>query len=494
MSTADKLNKLLETKEAIKQAIIDKGGTVGDVFADYPAAIQNIQGGGGSGTFVVPAGMKFAYSNDIKEFPEDWDWSEAEQADDLSYLFQNCTSLIKVPKLTITNATKTSNMFGYCSALTEIDVSNWDLSKVKDMSNMFSNCKALTSIKGEINSSSNTNFQYIFYSCNNLRTIPALDCTSNTSTSSSYNSPVGSCYSLRTFGGLIGMNKSFYCSGSDVLSYESLLNVLNGLADGVSGQTLTLNEVLVNLLTDDDIAIATSKGWSVSPSRTITSPVVVTDLKQVPASTVRINPNIYDFSQYNGNWGISGNYTLLPCKNNLKVFEGNISNTTDATYMFGSCGELRYVNLYYTGNVTNMVSMLKRTSALLECNLSEWDTSQVTDMAEMFYETGLEEIDLKGWNTSNVTDMSRMFYNCKARVIDLRGFVFSKVITMYRMFSNCDYLQEVYIDGDISNVNDVSEMFNNITIEGTLYYNPAYDYSKIIAELPATWTAVPLTE
>lgn len=97
------------------------------------------------------------------------------------------------------------------------------------------------------------------------------------------------------------MNKSFYCSGSDVLSYESLLNVLNGLADGVSGQTLTLNEVLVNLLTDDDIAIATSKGWSVSPSRTITSPVVVTDLKQVPASTVRINPNIYDFSQYNGN-------------------------------------------------------------------------------------------------------------------------------------------------------------------------------------------------
>lgn len=107
-------------------------------------------------------------------------------------------------------------------------------------------------------------------------------------------------------------------------------------------------------------------------------------------------------------------------------------------------------------------------------------------MAKMFFETGLEEIDLKGWNTSNVTDMSRMFYNCKARVIDLRGFVFSKVTTMYRMFSNCDYLQEVYIDGDISNVNNVSEMFNNITTEGTFYYNPAYDYSVIIAQLPAT--------
>lgn len=73
MSTADKLNKLLETKEAIKQAIIDKGGTVGDVFADYPTAIQNIQGGGGSGTFVVPAGMKFGNSDGITEFPENWD-------------------------------------------------------------------------------------------------------------------------------------------------------------------------------------------------------------------------------------------------------------------------------------------------------------------------------------------------------------------------------------------------------------------------------------
>ena len=68
MSTADKLSKLLETKEAIKQAIIDKGGAVGDVFAEYPTAIQNIQTG--SGPFVVPAGMKFAYS-DIEEFPED---------------------------------------------------------------------------------------------------------------------------------------------------------------------------------------------------------------------------------------------------------------------------------------------------------------------------------------------------------------------------------------------------------------------------------------
>ncbi|MBQ5917090.1 MAG: hypothetical protein IIW92_00840 [Lachnospiraceae bacterium] len=122
MSTADKLNKVLETKEAIKQAIIDKGGTVGDVFAEYPTAIQNIQGGGGSGTFVVPAGMRFAYST-VEEFPEDWDWSEFEGATNADNLFENCSSLKTVPKLKLNNLQSAKNMFDECKALKSIDTS-----------------------------------------------------------------------------------------------------------------------------------------------------------------------------------------------------------------------------------------------------------------------------------------------------------------------------------------------------------------------------------
>ena len=47
MATADKLNKLLETKKAIKDAIIEKGVEVGNKFAEYPDKIRAIQGGGG---------------------------------------------------------------------------------------------------------------------------------------------------------------------------------------------------------------------------------------------------------------------------------------------------------------------------------------------------------------------------------------------------------------------------------------------------------------
>ena len=45
---------------------------------------------------------------------------------------------------------------------------------------------------------------------------------------------------------------------------------------------------------------------------------------------------------------------------------------------------------------------------------------------------------------------------------------------------------------DVSLVTNVYSMFSNITTTGTFYYNGNYDYSKIIAVLPSTWTAVPI--
>ena len=39
---------------------------------------------------------------------------------------------------------------------------------------------------------------------------------------------------------------------------------------------------------------------------------------------------------------------------------------------------------------------------------------------------------------------------------------------------------------DVSNITSVNNMFNGIKTTGTFYYNPAYDYSKIIAVLPST--------
>lgn len=44
-TTAEKLQRVLDNKNAIKQAIIDKGGNVGDVMSEYASAIENLPTG-----------------------------------------------------------------------------------------------------------------------------------------------------------------------------------------------------------------------------------------------------------------------------------------------------------------------------------------------------------------------------------------------------------------------------------------------------------------
>jgi len=65
-TSADKLNKLIQTKADIKNAIIEKGGVVNDStpFGDYAQAIRDIEGGGGeSGEATFTLNWNHHYSN-----------------------------------------------------------------------------------------------------------------------------------------------------------------------------------------------------------------------------------------------------------------------------------------------------------------------------------------------------------------------------------------------------------------------------------------------
>jgi hypothetical protein len=120
------------------------------------------------------------------------------------------------------------------------------------------------------------------------------------------------------------------------------------------------------MLSDDDIAIATNKGWSISPARTMTEPVVVTELSQIPNRTYQISPRNYDFSQFNGTVGQANGYgtydTLLPCQSYLIYFEGDLSSFNDASGMFGNCPSLIEATITNTNNITNMRYMFCNSS------------------------------------------------------------------------------------------------------------------------------------
>lgn len=58
-TTAEKLNKILDSKAKIKAAIEAKGvSDVGDVLANYPDKIASIQSGGGSSGFTGHADVE----------------------------------------------------------------------------------------------------------------------------------------------------------------------------------------------------------------------------------------------------------------------------------------------------------------------------------------------------------------------------------------------------------------------------------------------------
>ena len=144
MSTADKLNKLLETKQAIKQAIINKGVEVADdtKFADYPAKIDSIEGGGGNSYYedlynlrtsngTNMAGM-FAYCT----APElDLRSLDVSNVTNMNYMFYQCKSSINIDGWDTSNVTNTSWMFSYFSG--SVDISKFDFSSVTDTGYMF---------------------------------------------------------------------------------------------------------------------------------------------------------------------------------------------------------------------------------------------------------------------------------------------------------------------------------------------------------------------
>ena len=80
-------------------------------------------------------------------------------------------------------------------------------------------------------------------------------------------------------------------------------------------------------------------------------------------------------------------------------------------------------------------------------DLSNWDTSSVTDMIHMFTDAGRNAssftLNLSNWDTSSVTDMMHMFtyagYNASSFTLNLSNWDTSSVTDMYWMFHGAGY-------------------------------------------------------
>ena len=192
-TTAQKLNKILETKEAIRTAINNKGGTLTttDTFASYPTAIDSLPSGGDNTLKKLLDATQSAYSlfngYNGTSVDELISYSDTSSVINMTSMYQYCSNLITIPQLDTSNVTSMGSMCSNCSNLTSIPQLN--TSKVTNMYSMFIHCYRLTKIDiTHMNITSSSDVSYFSFNCKsltkliirNMTSIPALNSNSFT--------------------------------------------------------------------------------------------------------------------------------------------------------------------------------------------------------------------------------------------------------------------------------------------------------------------------
>ena len=235
---------------------------------------------------------KLGYSS-FTEVPE---WVDFEGITNLSNVFRECGRLQTIPPINTSNVNTMNSMFYNCYNLQTIPL--LDTSNVTNMGSMFYSCRSLQTIPS-IDTSNVTDMGNMFYSCGNLQTIPPL----NTSKVGNMENMFAECYNLTSlpalnaqslsmwsfvgvfgynqlskltdFGGFLNLKQSLANDKNlnrlPNLTYESCINVLNGLYDFTgNGETPGSNQGQLKVAQSfldkvgDKISIGINKGWQIT--------------------------------------------------------------------------------------------------------------------------------------------------------------------------------------------------------------------------------------
>ncbi|TYV60089.1 BspA family leucine-rich repeat surface protein [Listeria monocytogenes] len=184
----------------------------------------------------------------------------------------------------------------------------------------------------------------------------------------------------------------------------------------------------------------------------------------------------WQFDDTTGTLTISGGTLVNPAKPIHELTGIPVSEITDIVledkvFASGICNGLFYNSVatsldlsnFDTSNVSYMDEMFSR-SAVTSLDLSNFDTSNVNSMMNMFYGSAATSIDVSNFDTSNVTTMRNMFSGSAATSIDVSNFNTSNVRTMYGMFSGSAVTSIDVSNFDTSNVTNMPYMFSRSAV------------------------------
>ena len=164
------------------------------------------------------------------------------------------------------------------------------------------------------------------------------------------------------------------------------------------------------------------------------------------APKVAQKANVAAASEITGTWGTSS-YTFDEDTGVLTIGAGELSGYKESPWNSKKVDAKAIKKIVLSGKVVApensrflfSTSTSKELTKVTEIEgLSQLDTSNVTDMASMFYGmSSVTSLDVSGFDTSKVTDIGYLFYNMSSVTnLDLRNFDTSKVTDMSNMFAD----------------------------------------------------------
>ena len=409
-------------------------------------------------------------------------------------IWQYCSGMtsIDVSNLDVSNVVRIRSAFNFCYSLTDIiGLDKWNISKIVDMGYLFYNCKLLTSIDLSFWDLSNVlDMDEIFGYCDSLTEVTMIG---------NLNPAVTLQYPFN----MVETDGTFYYDDT----FASMEKIIEKLPSTWVAKPLYMKGYNNYIKATFDITDNSSEVVILHTNNTPIEKMFIDGVEYAPTNRFQFDTLgehiVYYIADAENVTSIDRMFESvgLPSTANTVSFDvkkWDVTNVTDlnATFMSANLTDIIGLDTWNVSNVTSIVNLFNQVYYPKTLNvfpqIENWNVSNVTDFTGIFMGIlGVTSIDLSGWDLTNATKT----YNLFGGMEDLEMVVIpdiSNSINAANMFINCNSLTTVKFVGGINPNVDASNMFSGVTTTGTLYYNSDYDYSKVIEQLPSTWTAEPL--
>ena len=439
----------------------------------------------------------FAYCKGLTKL--DVSGLDTSQVTDMDAMFAVCINLTNIPVSNF-NTSKVKDMhsmFDSCFKLQSLDLSMFDTANVTDFGYMFSGDKVMSTLHLTDNfvTERAKDISGIFNGCEKLSNINVSNW--NVSNVTSMEQAFANNFLLKSLD-LSNWDMS-NCENSQMMFYND--TALTSIGN-------TNNWSVSKITTTHSMFEGCSKLQSLDTSKWVFSNLTNADsmfnncqsLTKLDVSNWGMGKNIHfgfmfnycfalstlDVSKWDTSSANNFNSMFSECRNltNLDVSNWKTSNVTQAVNTFLNCKKLTKVAVenWDMSNVEDLGGMFAYCSGITSLDISKWNAPKLIEINNTFNGlTKCTSIKVKGMYAPNIDTCINTFLDCTSLTsLDLSGLGMSKATSFNGMFGRMSNITSINLSGwSTPNVTDTTNMFTECRKLKTIYVSEGWSVAKV---------------